>query len=205
LTDWPRIEIPVGEAFKRVYLLAYPSISFKPGQGNPADPCKGGRFDPIQASAGHYISTLYMADHTNGAFAEVLLRQGSPTTVPFADVYTRGLVSLSVNRPLSVIDLADRSINEIVQCLLSQSQKSYPALRRLAADLHAQYPDIAGLSWNGRQLNRAGMRCYLLFGDRVDELDLTEISSSLLLEGAGLQAFWQAMRDLGFNPPSQLL
>ena len=60
--------------------------------------------------------------------------------------------------------------------LIDTEKDQYPATRRWAEAIHAQYPDVQGLSWISRQDDSA--RAVMLFGDRISKGALQQVGDS---------------------------
>lgn len=92
---------------------------------------------------------------------------------------------VKVKRELKLADLSSVALRKLgAQCkqLIDTEKDQYPATRRWAEALHAQHPEIRGLSWISRQDDSA--RAVMLFGDRIPKGALHQVgdSRSLLKE-----------------------
>ena len=82
-------------------------------------------------------------------------------------------------KPRKIADLSSVALRKLgVQHkqLIDTEKDQYPATRRWAEAIHAQHPDIQGLSWISRQDDSA--RAVMLFGDRVSKGALQQVGSS---------------------------
>ena len=82
-------------------------------------------------------------------------------------------------KPRKIADLSSVALRKLgVQHkqLIDTEKDQYPATRRWAEAIHAQHPDIQGLSWISRQDDST--RAVVLFGDRVSKGALQQVGSS---------------------------
>ena len=185
-----------------VFDPTWPAGSFNPHAGFPGKAYRGGgRFHPFPDARGVAVPTLYLADHPNGAIAEVVMRdEPGRDTVSHAELHRYSIATLGFRRALRLADLVDPATTsaEILQ-LLGDGEAAYPALRSVANTLHLRHPGIDGLVWQGRQLATAGMNCMVLFGDRVDtRTDLMIHTEIPLHRGLGLSLMRDAARATNF-------
>ena len=118
------------------------------------------------------------------------------------EIETRGLAQLALRRPVRLADLTMVDPDTELGKLLRGNHRAYVPLRKLAATLHAGHADLDGLLWEGRQLDQPGMKCFVLFGDRVSsETDLVEIESLPLGRGTGLSMLRAAARLRRYRLP----
>ena len=185
----------------------FPSDSFNPNAaGDPADEEIGGRFHPFESAAGVRVPTKYLSDHETGAFAETLMRDDrGPDEVTLDEVSRHRLVRLALRRTLRVIDLVESTSADEVRAWLREGREAYPPLRTVAATLHADDAGLDGLLWEGRQLDRPGMNCVVLFGDRVRDTDLEVIEELRLDDGPGVRLLRAAARGRGLVLPDALV
>lgn len=191
--------------------FAYAPDGFHPNDtGEVGDATSGGRFNPFAGADGVRVPTKYLTDHPNGALAETLFRHDTlERRLTRETVASRRLVQLALRRDLLVADLADPAPGSALAADLDSGPAAYPRLRRLAASLHATDAGLAGLLWQGRQLDQPGMTCIVLFGDRVASDEAAsgglELVQSLELErGTGLAMLRAAARLRGVALPAAL-
>lgn len=186
--------------------VEYPAEGFHPNYaGESADATAGGRFNPFAGADGIRVPTKYLADHPNGAFAETLFRDDTlDRRLSRATVASRRLVQLALRRDLLVGDLSEPEHGSALAADLGSGPTAYPRLRRLAASLHATDSGLAGLLWQGRQLDQPGMTCIVLFGDRVAAGELELVQSLELEGGTGLTMLRAAARLRGVALPAAL-
>ena len=214
MPDTPVTTTPSGERRRLVarsvwwclHPVEYAADGFHPNEaGDVGDAASGGRFNPFAGANGARVPTKYLADHPNGAFAETLFRNDAPERrLARQAVASRHLVQLALARELVVADLAEPEPGSALAADLGSGPAAYPRLRRLAASLHARDEGLAGLLWQGRQLDQPGMTCVVLFGDRVGSDGLELVQSLELERGTGLAMLRAAARLRGVALPAAL-
>lgn len=199
--------LPARSSYWCVVERRFSSTSFNPNTaGDPEIGTVGGRFHPFESPVGTRVPTKYLADHENGAFAETLMRGSpDPSVLDIEQIEARRLAHVSLERPIHLADLtAPDSSSPLTEWLLAD-HRGYVPLRKVAATLHAQRSNLDGLLWEGRQLDQAGMKVLVLFGDRVSsETDLVEIESYEIDRGTGLRMLRAAARLRRYRLPSVL-
>jgi hypothetical protein len=96
----------------------------------------------------------------------------------------QGYSQLTPQRDLLLADLSVTALRKIGikrSQLIDIEKDHYPETRAWAEAIHAQCPDIEGLSWISRQDDRA--RALVLFGDRIGETVLMQTAGPLDLTG----------------------
>lgn len=173
-----RMTWPKDQVIHRIHLNLYDGARFNPGvKGNA-------RFSPIKHANGTSIPTLYGGTTFDCAAMETVFHD-----VPFAaglKTYDKlklvGQVYSQVTPQRDLI-LADLSVTALRKIGIKRSQlidtekDRYPETRTWAEAIHAQCPDIDGLSWIPRQDDRA--RALVLFGNRVPESTLVQTAGPL--------------------------
>lgn len=161
----------------RVHQDHYKGDQFNPGLTGNA------RFSPIRDAEGDPIPTLYAAITFDAAAMESVFHDVShaPGFKHYDERKLEGQVlsELKVKRDLKLADLGSVALRKLgVQRkqLIDTEKDQYPATRRWAEAIHAQHPDIQGLSWISRQDDSA--RAVLLFGDRVPKGALQQVGES---------------------------
>lgn len=162
------MQLDAGEIIVRIHRKGQGAIFFGPGAGKPPR----NRFD---APAGEY-GVLYGAQRLEGAFVETLLRRPSGRIVRRDFVEERQWTPLRLERPVTLAKIMDEGLLfHGVDASVSASDDYAPS-RRLALDLHNDFPSLEGLAYRSRHNN--GEVCYALF-DRVLSSDLVELPSHL--------------------------
>lgn|GEM_PF-3550666 len=199
--------LPKGSSYWCVVERRFGAISFNPNEGgDPTIDVVGGRFHPFESPAGTPVPTKYLADHENGAIAETMMRAGrDPRTLGIGEIEQRQLAQLSLRRPIRLADLTVPGPDSALALLMRGDHRAYVPLRKIAATLHARHVELDGLLWEGRQLDQPGMKCLMLFGDRVSpEVDLAEVVTLALDSGTGLAMLRRAARLRRFKLPEAL-
>ena len=183
----------------------FPALSFNPNTStSPGDPTAGGRFHPFHDADGNPVPTRYVAEASNSAFSETLLRDDNPArAVSLGAMRSNRLVLLATKRSIKLADLSHLQRTTQIGELLGNGRESYVALRNLAATVHRD-TDYAGIRWNGKQLGLEGLFCCVLFGDRLDPAGdwLQPVESYALTEGEGFTRLRLAANSLGLALPS---
>ena len=180
ITPWA---LPAKQVLHRVHEDPYKADQFNPGlKGNA-------RFSPIRDAQGDLIPTLYAAATFEAASMESVFHDVShaPGFKHYDQRELEGQLhsEVKVKRELKLADLSSVALRKLgAQCkqLIDTEKDQYPATRRWAEALHAQHPEIQGLSWISRQDDSA--RAVMLFGDRIPKGALHQVgdSRSLLKE-----------------------
>jgi hypothetical protein len=168
---------PAGETIHRIHPDRYGASEFNPGLAGNA------RFSPITDTKGGSIPTIYGGTTLECAAMETVFHD-----VPFEP----GLKSVPKRKlrhhlysqvePIADLTLADLSVTALRKLgiarvdLIETDKDLYPQTRTWAEALHAQCPDIQGLSWVSRQDDRA--RAIILFGDRLPPIPLRSVAPS---------------------------
>ena len=205
---WPQKLWKSGLTLHRVHSIRYQANDFNPNTSSMVDDVKnGGRFHPIEDEHGTRIPTLYLADHPQGALAETLLRdkKGRNRKLKFKDIDDKVLSTLVFKSSLKLVDICHHSLGDGFGDLLSQGYPVYRATRNLAASIYAREQWAQGIYWNGKQLGTQGLKCIMLFGNRVDK-DLAEVIESVsLVNEPGVQVLRDAAAVRRFSLPEKLL
>jgi hypothetical protein len=174
ITPWT---LPAKQVLHRVHQDLYNADQFNPGlKGNA-------RFSPISDAKGDSISTLYAAATFDAAAMESVFHDVSHAP-GFKHYNKRKLEGqlhseVKVVRELKLADLSSVALRKLgVQRkqLIDTEKDQYPTTRRWAEAIHAQHPDIQGLSWISRQDDSA--RAVMLFGDRMPKGSLQQVGDS---------------------------
>ncbi len=178
-----RVVWPAGRLIHRIHQDRYAADAFNPGVNGNA------RFSPIKAVDGTAIPTLYGGTAFDCAAMETVFHD-VPFVAGFKSHDKRKLEGQmhSVLLPTSGLVLADLSNVALRKLGIQRSQlidtekDRYPGTRLWAQAIHAQCPDIQGLSWVSRQDDRG--QAVMLFGDRISVASLVPqgTSRSLLLD-----------------------
>lgn len=144
VTPWT---LPADQALHRVHQDLYKADQFNPGlKGNA-------RFSPIRNAKGDLIPTLYAAVTFEAAAMESVFHDVShaPGFKHYDKRKLEGQLhsEVKVERELKLADLSSVALRKLgVQRkqLIDTEKSQYPATRRWAEAIHAQHPDIQGLS-----------------------------------------------------------
>ncbi|MBS0316068.1 MAG: RES family NAD+ phosphorylase [Proteobacteria bacterium] len=174
ITPWT---LPAEQVLHRVHQDLYEADQFNPGlKGNA-------RFSPIRDTKGDLIPTLYAAATFEAAAMESVFHDVShaPGFKHYDKRKLEGQLhsEVKVKHALKLADLGSVALRKLgVQRkqLIDTEKDQYPATRRWAEAIHAQYPDIQGLSWISRQDDSA--RAVMLFGDRIPKGALQQVGDS---------------------------
>ena len=161
----------------RVHADQYQAGEFNPGRKGNA------RFSPIRDTEGAPIPTIYAAATFAAAAMESVFHDVSHAP-GFKNYDKRKLEGqlhsqVKARRDLTLAALSSVALRKLgVQRkqLIDTEKDQYPSTRRWAEAIHAQHPDIQGLSWISRQDDSA--RAVMLFGDRVPHGTLRQVGSS---------------------------
>lgn len=174
ITPWT---LPAEQVLHRVHQDLYKADQFNPGQKGNA------RFSPIRDAKGDLIPTLYAAATFEAAAMESVFHDVShaPGFKHYDKRKLEGQVhsEVKVKRGLKLADLSSVPLRKLgVQRtqLIDTEKDQYPATRRWAEAIHAEHPNIQGLSWISRQDDSA--RAVMLFGDRIPKGALRQVGDS---------------------------
>lgn len=165
---------PSDQPMARVYHLDYPPRTFNPGVRT--EPC--GRFHFFESASGVRVPVFYAAEGEDAAISETVFHDlpvgtGQRAVVPESKVGAYGLVHVRPRRDLTLVELHGhglRRLNLRPENLTDTGPEEYPRTVPWARALHAAVPEADGLAWMSRQFNSE--QTIVLFGDRVDEMDL---------------------------------
>lgn len=174
VTAWT---LPAKQVLHRVHQDLYEADQFNPGlKGNA-------RFSPIRDAKGDLIPTLYAAASFDTAVMESAFHDVShaPGFKHYEKRKLEGQLhsEVQVKRELKLADLSSvplRKLGVQRKQLIDTEMDQYPTTRRWAEAIHAQHPDIQGLSWISRQDDSA--RAVKLFGDRMPKGALQQVGES---------------------------
>ena len=163
VTPWA---LAATKTLHRIHQDSYKAAEFNPGiKGNA-------RFSPIRNAKGDPIPTIYAAVTFDAAAMESVFHDvpHAPGFKQFDKRKLEGQVhsTVTVARDLKLADLGSVALRKLGvprKQLIDTEKDQYPATRRWAEAIHAQHPDIQGLSWISRQDD--GARAVMLFGDRI--------------------------------------
>ncbi|UEC01669.1 RES family NAD+ phosphorylase [Burkholderia vietnamiensis] len=165
------------QVLHRVHSDQYRADEFNPGKKGNA------RFSPIHDAEGKPIPTIYAAATFDAAAMESVFHDVShaPGYKNYAKEKLEGQVHSEVQakHDLKLADLGSVALHKLgVQRkqLIDTEKDQYPSTRQWAEAIHAQHPDIQGLSWVSRQDDTA--RAVVLFGDRVPKGTLQQVGGS---------------------------
>ncbi|XOV85309.1 MAG: RES family NAD+ phosphorylase [bacterium] len=148
--------------------------------GNQFNPCLGSptRFAPIHDRHGNCVPALYAGSTLETAIYETIFHdipaKAKLKTVPRQQVLTRSHTTLVVACDLRLASLRKPDLNtwQVTRnALIASNAKHYGATAAWAEAIHHQFSDIDGLIWTSNQCDPDS--AFLLFGDRVDQGDLT--------------------------------
>lgn len=172
---------------------------FRPTEFNPRYGA-GGRFhffgDPP-------VPALYLAETREAALAETLLRNipvAHPEPLRRSAYRQEVLAGLVMARPLRLAQfygLGLRRLGIEATQLTDTPGTRYPQTRTWAAAAHGVGLD--GIAWMSKRDNSA--RAYMLFGDRVTDLDMDVVYGSgfVLADGPGFQWLVDTCAPLGID------
>ena len=165
------------QALHRVHADRYRADEFNPGlKGNA-------RFSPIRDAKGDPIPTIYAAATFDAAALESVFHDVShaPGFKHYDKRKLEGQLhsEVKVRRDLKLADLGSVALRKLGvprKQLIDTEKDRYPNTRQWAEAIHAQHPDIRGLSWISRQDDSA--RAVVLFGDRIPKGTLQQVGDS---------------------------
>ncbi|MDR2212040.1 MAG: RES family NAD+ phosphorylase [Pseudomonadales bacterium] len=181
----------------RIHLACYSGDQLNPGvKGNA-------RFSPIKNGKGKAIPTLYGGSSFECAAMETVFHDiaFTPGYKHYDKAKLTGQVhsQLTLSTDVILADLRSKALRKLGisrKQLIDTEKDQYPATRRWAEAIHAQYPAIQGLCWTSRQDDSA--RAVILFGDRIGKGVLRQTGASRhLLDDA--TAYEELMQPLTKN------
>jgi hypothetical protein len=167
------------------------SAAYLPNAFNSTD--TPGRFRPLRV-AGTIVPTLYGANRVDGCLGESVFHDvpanGGPWVMPRAKLYGYVRTTLIPLRELLLVDLAGWAHKRLRldgRALIESGPADYAVTAEWARRFHDLTAAPDGLYWISRQFD--GAQSVMLFGDRVDELDLEPVLDETLAlwEGVGLE------------------
>lgn len=193
----PRLTVwAAGVPFVRVHRLA-----FKPAQFNPGGAGVQGRFHFFTDPSGVVVPILYGADSADGAIAETVFRDiRSGGVMLVGRLAGLAIAQLTPRRDLQLIELHGYGLKRLglhPNELTSTDPTEYAQTLAWAKSFHGAVPDADGLVWMSHQFNTS--RALMLFGDRVDEADLSAGSPLPLMFGTGLEAVERSANEAGIT------
>lgn len=174
--------LPAGSNLSRVHDSRFGPTDFNPG------PKGGARFSFFGTPL---VPVLYAAAKEESAVAETLLRK-----IPAAggrlvhDAYAKNVMSMLVTKRelnlASFMGTGLRALKVVASQLTNTPDTRYPQTRKWAqAAYDAGYE---GIVWMSKRNNTD--QAYVLFGDRVDDSDLTVVAGSGRILSAGPGQVW---------------
>ena len=157
-----------GRHLSRVYDSTWGYDEHNPGYGDT-------RFAPFDTSKGIRVPSMYLAESEQAALLETVFHEVAATgdrIVYERQLQERLLVTVATPVDAVLLDLRDDALDAVGIArsqLVSSPAEHYPCTRRVAAALHAGYPDSQGLCWHSRQAELTGhgrIEVVVLFGDR---------------------------------------
>ena len=149
----------------RIHQDVYGALQFNPGFGNA-------RFSPITGAKGKSIPTIYAGETFECAAMESVFHDVSyqPGLKTYDKARLAGQVHsvLGTKEDLVLADFGTKALHKLGitrKALIDTEKDQYPFTRTVAEAVHAQCPDLQGISWTSRQDDEA--RAYVLFGDRI--------------------------------------
>ena len=176
-----RASLAVNTTLHRIHQDAYGALQFNPGFGNA-------RFSPINDAKGKSIPTVYAGGTFECAAMESVFHDVSyaPGLKAYDKAKLTGQVhSIVETREVLVLaDFGTKALHKLGisrKSLIDTEKDQYPFTRTVAAAVHAQCPDLQGISWTSRQDDKAS--AYILFGDRIRARDLQHGGTSKSVTG----------------------
>lgn len=191
---------PKDTALHRVHLQKYAGDAFNPGvQGNA-------RFSPIRNAKAEPVPTLYAGSTFDCAAMETVFHDVS--FAPGFKSYDKAKLEdqahsrLQSGADLVLADLRGKALRKLGverRQLIDTEKDQYPATRKWAEAIHAQYPGVQGLCWISRQDDSA--QAVMLFGDRIASRVLRQAtaSRSLLKDGDAYDDVLSLAERIGVN------
>lgn len=194
-----RFVLAADTSLHRIHPSRFGPDAFNPGFGHA-------RFSPFSGQTGSQVPTLYAADTLPGAMMESIFHDVS--LIPAAKTYhqdkLKGQVmsELVTTQSLPLVDLSSVSLKKMGlerQQLIDTEAIHYPVTQQWAQVLHAQNPDVVGLSWISRQDDTC--RAYMFFGDRVPTgaFHVRVASEPLFARGTPIMPVYELAIRLGVN------
>jgi hypothetical protein len=176
-------EIKAGTRFHRVHDQRFGSCSFNPGKGRPS------RFAPLfpgsEAVPTQYLATDYECAVHETIFHDVPIDEPNKTVgVDNIKPLAHSVIELKrdlVLVPLFGPDLARWGVSRTH--LIDTTAADYHITAQWALAIHQSRPDAHGLIWTSKRCDP--QQAVLLFGDRVAETDLREISNVAIYSNVG--------------------
>ncbi|HEY0121257.1 MAG TPA: RES domain-containing protein [Rhizobium sp.] len=176
-------EVKAGTKFHRVHDQRFASCSFNPGKGRPRRLARlflGS--DPIPTQ---YLATDCECAVHEAIFHDVPIDEPHKTVgVDNIRPLAHSVVSLKrdlVLGPLFAPDLAKWGVSRAD--LIDTTAADYHIPAQWALAMHQSRPDVDGLIWTSKRCDP--QQAILLFGDRVAETDLLEISNASIYSDLG--------------------
>lgn len=176
-------EIKAGTRFHRVHDQRFGSCSFNPGKGRPS------RFAPLFLGSDpiptQYLATDYECAVHETIFHDVPIDEPSKTVgVDNIKPLAHSVIELKrdlVLVPLFAPDLAKWGVSR--SNLIDTTAADYHITAQWALAIHQSRPDAHGLIWTSKRCDP--QQAVVLFGDRVAEADLLEISNVPIYSDVG--------------------
>ena len=217
MSDFPDHYVSKGTSLWTVHSARRAGTSFNPNENVTIDdPSSGGRFHPSYDASENPVPSLYVADHSNGAFAETMMRDDARTrSLTKQDVFRSALSLLRPTRKLRFANLSYFDDDDIQEAL-TQGRDAYVTLRIMAQTLYRTHPQFDGVAWYNKQLATPGMYSYVIFGSqtnnerdrtrgyRVDENDIEVIKKYPFDSKIGRTKLIDAASAREFNLPRSL-
>lgn len=160
-TSWP-----AGVTMHRIHPDQFGATEFNPGRAGNA------RFSPIANKKGGSIPTIYAGSTLECVAMETLFHdvpfEPGLKTVAKRKLRRHNHSQIEASADLTLVDLSNTALRKLGigrVDLIETDKDIYPQTRQWAVAIHAQCPDVQGLSWVSRQDDRA--RAVMLFGDRM--------------------------------------
>lgn len=168
--------MPAQTPLHRIHLTQFGGVDFNPCQGGQT------RFAPITDIHGACVPSLYAATSFDAACYETLFHDvgagGRFKTVPLRLLTQRSHSVVKTNRPLQLASLFAPDLKrwELTRDDITTSPPlSYAQTAQWAQALHHQFGGLDGLVWTSNQCDPD--LAILLFGDRIEQADLSLVST----------------------------
>jgi len=166
-----------GEIMHRIHPDQYGATEFNPGPAGDA------RFSPIADAKGGSIPTIYAGTTLECVAMETVFHdvpfEPGLKTVAKRKLRNHDYSQIEPAADLILVDLSNTALRKLGigrVDLIETDKDIYPQTRQWAEAIHAQCPDVQGLSWVSRQDDRA--RAVMLFGDRMPPDPLRTVAPS---------------------------